>query len=136
VVITDKPLERRKRKRLKLVCDAVAFVRISRPDCLMVARIIDISHHGLTIRHFGDELPPHTLLELDIVLPGGEAFLAELPGVTIWDAEIQSEARGHYPTRQCGIEFRNLTDAQKSYVQSLIRHYTRNNQNDEKVDGY
>ena len=136
MVITDKPLERRKRKRLKLVCDAVAFVRISRPDCLMVARIMDISHHGLTISHFGDELPPHTLLELDIVLPGGEAFLAELPGVTIWDAEIESEARGHYPTRQCGIEFRNLTDIQKSYVQSLIRHYTRNNQNEEKVDGY
>jgi hypothetical protein len=132
VGITEKPHERRKGKRLKLVCDAIAFVRISRPDCVMVARIVEISHHGLTIRHFGEELPPHTLLELDIVLPGGEAFLSELPGMTIWDAEIDSETRGHYPARQCGIEFQNLTDAQKSYVRSLIRHYTRNRRNEDK----
>ena len=125
MAITNQPLERRKRKRLKLVCDGVAFVRTLRPDCVKVARIIDISRNGLTVTHFGEELPLHAPLELDIVLPGGEALLTELPGVTIWDAEIDSEARGHYPTRQCGIEFRNLTDAQKSYVQSLIRHYTR-----------
>lgn len=136
MAITNQPLERRKRKRLKLVCDGAAFVRTLRPDCLMVGRIIDISRNGLTVRHFGDKLPLHAPLELDIVLPGGEALLTELPGVTIWDAEIDSEARGHYPTRQCGIEFRNLTDAQKSYVQSLIRHYTRNDENEEKADSH
>jgi hypothetical protein len=73
---------------------------------------------------------------LDIVLPGGEALLTELSGVTIWDAEIDSEVRGHYPTRQCGIEFRNLTDAQESYVQSLIRHYTQNDEDEEKADSH
>jgi hypothetical protein len=136
VAITNDRLERRKRKRLKLVCDAVAFVRTLRPDCLMVARITDISRNGLTVMHFGEELPLHAPLELDIVLPGGEALLTGLPGVTIWDAEIDSEARGHYPTRQCGIEFRSLTDAQKSYVQSLIRHYTRDDENEEKADSH
>ena len=136
MAITNQTLEQRKRKRVKLVCDGVAFVRTLRPDCLMVARIIDISCNGLTIRHFGEKLPLHASLKLDIVLPGGEALLTELPGVTIWDAEIDSEVRGHYPTRQCGIEFRNLTDAQKSYVQSLIRHYTRNDENEEKADSH
>jgi len=136
VAITNQPHGRRKRQRLKLVCDAVAFVRTLRPDCLMVARIIDISRNGLTVRHFGEELPLHAPLKLDIVLPGGEALLTELPGVTIWDAEIDGEARGHYPARQCGIEFRNLTDAQKSYVQSLIRHYTRNDRNEEEADSH
>jgi len=102
----------------------------------MVARIIDISRNGLTVRHFGEKLPLHAPLELDIVLPGGEDFLTELPGFTIWDAEIDSEARGYYPTRQCGIEFRNLTGAQKSYMKSLICHYTRSDKSEEKADSH
>jgi hypothetical protein len=129
---TDKSVERRIRKRRKLVCDAVAFVRTSHPGTIMVAKVIDISPDGLSLSHFGNELPEHTSLEMDIVLPGGDAFLPELPGEITWDSESNGEPRALYPNRRCGIRFRNLTVAERSYVGSLIRHYTENNGNEGK----
>lgn len=132
MTITDKTVGRREHRRLKLVCDAVAFVRTSHPDSIMVAKVIDIGPDGLSLAHFGNELPEHTSLELDIVLPGGDAFLPELPGEITWDSQSDGEPKALYPKRRCGIRFVGLTDAEKSYVRSLIRNYTENNGNKDK----
>jgi hypothetical protein len=132
--ITNQTVERRTRRRLKLACDAVAFVRTSHPDTIMVAKVIDISPDGLSLSHFGNELPEHTSLEMDIVLPGGDAFLPDLRGEITWDSESNGEPKALYPKRRCGIRFGNLTDAEKSYVRSLIRHYTENNGKKDGMD--
>lgn len=119
-----KELERRKHKRFELICDAVSFIRSSRPNHITVATIVDISPAGLSVLHFSEQLPPSTSLDLDIVLPGGEALLPELTGRIQWDAVVNGPRIRLFPQRQCGIVFCDLTEVQQSYVRSLIRYYT------------
>ena len=118
----DRMLERRKHKRFGLVGDpiAVAFVTKSSPDFCMAARVADIGSGGLALSHFGGRLPPHSLLNLDIILPGGIAGITKIMGDSIWDLETQGEPR----LRRCGIRFRNLTDDQKAFVEYLIQSCT------------
>ena len=78
----------------------------------------------LAISHTGSWLPPSTLLELDIVLPGGEAYLRHLPGTTVSDFEMNGTTIRDITVRRCGIQFENLTDSEKSCVNSLIQHHT------------
>jgi len=114
-------LERRKYKRLGLNKDsvAVAFVTNSSPYFTTAGRVADVSDAGVRLSHFGGRLPPHSSLELDIILPGGIASMQKLTGDSIWDVETRTEPRA----RHCGIRFRNLTDDQKSFVEYIIRNY-------------
>ena len=90
----------------------------------MVATIVDVSSSGLSVMHFSEEIRPDTALNLDIVLPGGEALLPELNGRVIWDSPVNGKRVNLFPQRRCGIEFRELTQIQKNYIKSLIHYYT------------
>ena len=117
-------VERRKNMRFKLVTDAIAFVRISRPDLATAGRITNISRHGLKLFHLCRKLSPDISLELDIAVPGEIDLLEKLSGKIVFDCESQSENIGIFSARQCGVYFEDLTDSQKSYLRHLIRHYT------------
>jgi hypothetical protein len=86
----------------------------------MAGRVTDIFDAGLALSHFGGRLPPHSSLEVDIILPGGIANMKKLTGDSIWEMEVQGESRA----RRCGVRFRNLTDDQKVFLEYLIRNYT------------
>ena len=120
----EQAVEQRKNKRFKPLCNAIAFVRSLFPECIVAARILDISSNGLAISHAGCWLPPSTLLDLDIVLPGGEAYLRHLPGTTVSDFEMNGKTIRDITLRRCGIQFQNLTDSEKSRVNSVIQHHT------------
>jgi hypothetical protein len=103
-----------------VVMDTVAFVTNSLPDFTAAGRVTDIGDGGLALSHFGGRLPPHSSLELDIILLGGIANRRKMTGDSIWDSETQGELR----TRRCGIRFRNLADHQKAFVEYLIQNHT------------
>ena len=88
----------------------------------MVGRVTDIGDGGLALFRFGGRLPPHSSLELDIILPGRIANMKKkkITGDSIWDLETLGELH----TSRCGIRFRNLTDDQKAFVEYVIRNYT------------
>lgn len=115
-------VERRKHKRFSLVRGTVAtaFITNSSPHFVMAGGVTDIGHGGLALCHFGGRLPPHSSLEVDIILPGGIANMKKLTGDSIWDMEVQGESRA----RRCGVRFRNHTDDQKAFLEYLIRKYT------------
>jgi hypothetical protein len=118
------PAERRKRKRFKMLPEAVSFVRTSWPDCTTAGRIVDISIDGLALFHVGSRLPSKASLKLDIVLPGGICYLEELSGEIIFDCETESETGGYFSARRCGAQFRGLTHDQESHLRYVIQNYT------------
>jgi len=119
-------VDRRKHERIKLTNDTFAYLRPSQSESIVAAKLLDISDKGLGVEHVGDEISPHTEVELDIVLPAGEDLLQELYGITIYDRMIKGLGEDIDPTRHCGIGFQNLTVSQKSYVRSLLRYFRQN----------
>jgi hypothetical protein len=119
-------VERRKHERIKLTSDTFAYLRRSQSESIMAVKLLDISDKGLGVEHVGDEVCPHTEVELDIVLPAGEDCLQELYGITIYDRMMQGSDEDIDPKRHCGIGFQNLTVSQKAYVRSLLRYFRQN----------
>jgi hypothetical protein len=119
----DRKRERRKNRRFKARRKTFAFLRSALSNNIIAARLVDISDRGLRVEHMAGEFSPYTQVELDIVLPAGEACMQQLPGITIYDCEIGLDVRNKDPGRICGIGFRDLTVSQQSYVQSLVGYF-------------
>ena len=118
-------IERRKKTRFKARGNTFAFLRSSLSSDIIAARLVDMSDNGLRVEHMGGEFSPYTEVELDIVLPAGEACMQQLPGITIYDHKIKLKKEKHTHTRYCGIGFRRLTASQKSYVQSILGYFVK-----------
>lgn len=120
----EQAIERRNYKRFNLLTDAVAFVRMSGPDCTTAGKITNISMDGLKLLHLCGKLSPDLSIEIDVALPGEIGLLENLSGKIVFDCDSESENIGVFPARQCGVRFEDLTDDQKCYLRRLIDNHT------------
>ncbi len=86
--------------------------------------IVDISLDGLCFRYIASEKSSHRSSHIDILLTDGSFCLNKIQVRTISDFEMDGKTSGGFKTRQCGVQFGNLTDNQKSDLRYFIQTYT------------
>ena len=119
---TEVRIERRKDKRF-LVRNG-AFVTLGSSDSV-VGRIIDVSMGGLTFYCVDCQRPSLKATELEIFVTGNAFRLGEVPCQSIWDLTLPEVAPSSLHTKQCGVQFGDLTPYQKSQLEHFIQHHTK-----------
>ena len=94
------------------------------PRSPIVGDIVNISVGGLSFRYTASEKQSHRSSRLDILLNDGNLHLHKMPIKTIYDFEVHSETSSGFETRQCGVQFEDLTDNQESDLMNFIRGHT------------
>jgi len=113
--------ERRKHQRFQV--QNRVFVGVG-PHFDKVGRIIDVSLGGLAFRYVARGEPPDGL-SLDIFSADVGFFLRCVPFETVADFEIPNEKPFDLiTTRQCAVQFGNLTPHQMSQLEYFIQNYT------------
>ena len=124
-------VERRERKRFS--AQGGAFV-ILRPHFYKRGQIVDIGTGGLAFRYTTSIEQPYEPFESDISLDifspeyhtSGANISFSLSGVPIKiisDFEIARMSFGSIAQRRCGVQFEELTYAQKSKIECFIQKY-------------
>ena len=90
----------------------------------LMGNIVDIGLGGLSFRYIADEKCSSRLSHIDILSTDGRFSLNKVKVKTISDFEISNEASAGFETRQCGVQFGDLTDNQKSDLRYFIQTYT------------
>ena len=86
--------------------------------------IVNIGLGGLSFRYFADKKFASKSSQIDILLTDGSICLNKVRVNTISDFAIDSETPVGSETRQCGLQFGDLTDNQKSDLRYFIQTYT------------
>ncbi|MDY6952441.1 MAG: PilZ domain-containing protein [Thermodesulfobacteriota bacterium] len=118
-------LERRQHARFNVNgVRAYAMVRRDWPPSPLMGNIVDIGIGGLSFHYIGKERPSSASSYLDILLGNSGFCLHEMPVRTISDIEADPAPGIRPGTRQCGLQFGDLTEEQKSHVRYFIQAYT------------
>ncbi len=112
---TKERVERRKHKRFKV--ENGAFVGLG-PRYDKVGRIIDISMGGLAFRCFGSREANGSCLA--VFFTETNFHLDEVQIKTISDCEIADKP---ITARRCSVQFRSLTEKQRSQIEFFIKNY-------------
>jgi hypothetical protein len=102
-----------------------AFVGVG-PHFSRVGPLTDISMNGLTFRYRARK-KQRDGLSLDIFLTDRDFYLSYVPFRTVSDRKISRSSSESASTRQCTVQFGNLTPAQMSRLQDLVQSYTNRN---------
>ena len=113
--------DRRKRKRLR-VQDGT-FVILS-PSDAGVGRLIDISLDGLSFDYVTTQEPSGEPNELEIFVTDSALRLYKIPCKTITDLKTFEIPQTRSHRRRSGVQFGELTAAQKSQIKYFIQKYT------------
>jgi len=124
-------VERRERKRFSAQGGAFAILR---PHFYKRGQIVDVGPGGLAFRYTTSIEQPYEAFEseisLDIFSPdyhtSGAKISFSLSGVPIKiisDFEIARISFGSIAQRRCGVQFEELTYAQKSKIECFIQKY-------------
>ena len=89
-----------------------------------MGRIADIGLGGLSFRYIASKEWSQMSSHIDILLTDGSFCLNKMRVKRIWDLEIDGETSVSFETRQCGVQFGDLTDNQKSDLRYFIQTYT------------
>jgi hypothetical protein len=120
--------ERRIAKRFRALDGALAALS---PESGRVGQIQNISLHGLAFQYIADDPAEMTIPEtvkLQIMFAGEGVWLEGVPVKWVADIDIPTTTSfSRIPIRQTSLQFKALTDAQKTRLQEFIRRYTRNN---------
>ena len=117
---TNKIVEQRRHKRFRVPKGSLVGLG---PHNTKAGQIIDVSMGGLGFRYAGSEEPSNG--ELDIVLNEREFFLGRMPFKTVSDFEMTSVVGPSSITmRRSGVEFRKLTEKQRSQLRYFIQKHT------------
>jgi hypothetical protein len=79
---------------------------------------------GLKFTYMVDGKPPGPSFELDLFLADRAFFLKEVPFRTISDVPSDGIPLSSVETRECTVQFENLTSHQKDELESFIRNHT------------
>lgn len=115
-------VERRKHQRFQVQEGACA---VFTPDFCNWGQIVDVSRGGLAFRYTGSEQLPNASFDLGISLANIGFYLGNVPFKAIWDCDITDEAAcSSAKTRQCGVQFGELTLNQISQLEYFILNHT------------
>jgi hypothetical protein len=103
---------------------AYAAFRPHWPSSSIMGYIVDISLGGLAFRYIPSPKASNRSSHIDILLTDGSFCLNKVPVQTISDFEIDSETPVNFETRQCSVQFGDLTDNQKSDLRYFIQTYS------------
>ncbi len=103
---------------------AYAVFRRRWPRSSIMGNIVDISLDGLSFRYIASPKASNRSSHIDILLTDGSFRLNKIPVKTISDFEIDGETSVGVETRQCSVQFGDLTDNQKSDLRYFIQTYT------------
>ena len=114
-------IERRKQARFNVRDGAFAAVK---SDDYVVGPIQNISRGGLAFRYIGKAGQLHESLEVDIFFCGKGLYLQDVKSKTISDFNLDKKAPVNSLTiKQCGMQFRELTNTQISSIDNFILSY-------------
>ncbi len=99
-----------------------AFVGIG-PHFNKVGTLIDISMSGLKFCYTARRKQPNGL-SLDIFLTDRDFYLSYVPFKAVSDSKTHDSPSGSVTTRQCTVQFGDLTPHQMSQLQYLIQNRT------------
>ena len=117
-----KLVERRKHTRSRV--HAGIFAALS-PQFGAAGQIVDISRGGLAFRYVVSQQRSNQPCKLSILLPDGSSGLDGVPFKPVWDCPIPYDfSFGALTFGRCGVQFKELTDNQKSCLDHLIRDRT------------
>ncbi len=115
-------IERRRNRRYKAREGTVAL--LGEPLNIM-GSVIDVSEGGLAFRYISNGKRPSESFELDILYSQQLVYIDKMPFKTVSDAEMTGESASKlFPVRRCGVQFGELTEAQKSKLEYLIQNHT------------
>jgi len=89
-----------------------------------MGNIVDIGLGGLSFRYIAGEKCSSRSSQIDILLTDGSFCLNKVRVNTISDFEIEGETSVGLEARQCGVQFGDLTENQKSDLRYFIQTYT------------
>ena len=90
----------------------------------LMGNIVDIGLGGLSFCYISTEKCSLRSSHIDILLTDGSFHLNKVRVNTISDFEIDGETSVGFETRQCGVQFGDLTDNQKSDLRYFIQTHT------------
>ena len=90
----------------------------------LMGKIVDIGLGGLSFRYIAGKKCSSRSSKIDILLSDGSFCLNKVRVDTISDFEIDSETSVGLETRQCGVQFGDLTDSQNSGLRYFIQTHT------------
>ena len=115
--------ERRKHKRFDVKKGAFA---VSPPNYEKLGRIKNISRGGLAFQYKGNPETTRDSCELEIFSIVDDFYLRKLPVKTILDFEVRPQVPlNSLPTRQVGLEFKELNHHQKILLHHFLQNHTR-----------
>ena len=125
----DVVIERRKQKRFKVIDNAFAIFgfhnKISGQPNRICGQILDISKSGLAFTYIFDGYQVDEYHLVDIFLAGEGCCLCKMQFKTIYDFVLQPCSPVSFVVaRQCGIQFRDLSDEHISKLEYFIQNYT------------
>lgn len=119
----EEPPERRKHERYQV--EDSAFVLLW-PPCCISGQVVDISAGGLAFRYLAPETPLDKESDLEIVCTHCDFGSGAIPFRTISDVEMGSPSSGdtlRTHQRRRGVQFRALTEHEKSQIEYFIRNH-------------
>jgi hypothetical protein len=90
-----------------------------------MGNIVNISVGGLSFWYVARGQPRYKPSRLEILLTEGSLYLDSVPVAAFsWDLEVENECSLGFTTRQCGVEFGNLTEKHRW----ALRHFVQNHE--------
>ena len=125
VFFMKKIVKERRCVRFQVPADsAYAVFRRRWPRPSIMGNIVDVSLDGLCFRYIASPKASNRSSHIDILLTDGSFRLHKIAVQTISDFEIDGKTSMGVETRQCGMQFGELTDNQKSDLRYFIQTYT------------
>ena len=115
-------VERRNHKRFRVREGGYAALL---PQFTEIGQILDISRGGLAFRYVASQERSNQSSQLSISSTDGSFCLNKVPIKTVWDFALANEfSFGAITLRHCGVQFGQLTPAQKADLEYFIQTYT------------
>ncbi len=115
-------MRRERRKIERFQPDDQTFV-VLRPDYTKLGKLIDISKRGLAFHYMASQVPLNAPVQLDIFKGDNSLYLSKVPAKVVYDR--QEETIFCYEQRRCGIQFDDLSEEQRTWLNDYIQHSTR-----------
>lgn len=110
--------ERRKLRRCRP--ETTAFVVLKTQHTPFVCRLIDISTKGLAFSFLPSPEGLFDVQQLDIMLPHPVCHMQNIPFKLVSDSEINIGSAKGFATKRCGVEFKDLDQAQNARLNCLV----------------
>jgi hypothetical protein len=119
--MTDKRVlvERREHKRFPV---RQGVYVVNRSKHIKAGQMIDVNVGGLAFLY-----SPHEELSTGppklYIFSGGKPWFCRTPFRTVWDQKAKQESSGTAGLRLCGVQFGELTDAERLQLEYFIQHH-------------